>query len=80
MAPALHIGNIYIILLMDGELIVPRLKGSVCTYYYMACHSNGYQTINPPILPSALRCQVIPHPGIHDHDCSMYMVHRASCC
>lgn len=45
----------YIILLVDEELIVLRLKGSVRTYHYMACHSNGHQIINPPILSSALR-------------------------
>lgn len=72
--------NIYIILPTDGDLIVLRLIGSVCTYYYMACHSNGHQNINPPILPSALRCQIIPHPGIHYHDYCMSMVHRASFC
>lgn len=55
MAPAFHTGDIYIIVLVDEELIVLRLKGSVRTYHYMACHSNGLQIINPPILSSALR-------------------------
>lgn len=72
--------NIYIILLVDGKLIVPHLKGSVCTYHYMARHSNGHQTINSPILPSALRRKIVPDPGIHYHDYRMSMVHRASCC
>lgn len=72
--------NIQIILLVDWELIVRPLKGSVCTYHYMACHSNGHQTINPLILSSALRRKIVPHPGIHYYDYCMSMVHRASCC
>lgn len=80
MAPAFHVRNIYIILLIGGTLITPFLKGSVCAYYYMADNSNGHQAINPSILSSVLRCQIIPHPGVHDHDYHMSMVHRASCC
>lgn len=80
MVPAFHIRNIYIILLIDWELISPFLKGSVCVYYYMADNSNGHQAINPSILPSALCCQIVPHPGVHNHDYHMSMVHRASCC
>lgn len=51
MTPAFHIRNNCIGLLMDGELIIPRLKGSVCPCYYMASSSNSHQAINPPVLP-----------------------------
>lgn len=80
MAPAFHIRNIYLNLRIDGTLIIPLIKGSVCAYHHMVDNPNGHQAIDPPILPSALRYQIIPHPGVHDHGYHMSMVHRASCC